>query len=189
MIRVKVSICCLACKKIFLTKPSKTRRKYCSPPCYRVGRKAHPELRFWQNVDMMGECWTWQGERRQRGYGAFYTMRNGVKFVAAHRYAFELCYGPIPNGLLILHRCDNPPCVRPDHLYAGTQADNMRDRKHRTGFPVGSAHYMAKLTEETVRKIRKLHASGVSQNGLAKRFNSDQTNISMIVNRKTWKHI
>jgi hypothetical protein len=82
------------------------------------------EERFWRNVDKTGECWTWTGGRAIDGYGSFYADGAGI---AAHRFSYQLHNGPIPAGLVICHRCDNPPCVRPDHLFLGTQLDNVRD--------------------------------------------------------------
>lgn len=83
--------------------------------------------RFWERVDMSGDCWLWTGTLGRKGYGRVpnYPMSPW----AAHRVAYMLAVGPIPGDLLVLHRCDNPPCVRPDHLFLGTNADNMRDMR------------------------------------------------------------
>jgi HNH endonuclease len=80
--------------------------------------------RFWTKVIKSENCWEWQGVKNGDGYGQF--KRDG-QMVPAHRIAFELIHGEIPNGLYVLHQCDNPPCVKPSHLYLGTQFDNMRD--------------------------------------------------------------
>jgi hypothetical protein len=81
-------------------------------------------MRFWPRVAFGDGCWEWQGSRVSNGYGHINGIGNGY----AHRAAWELTYGPIPDGLQVLHRCDNPPCVRLDHLFIGTTLDNMRDR-------------------------------------------------------------
>ena len=81
---------------------------------------------FWSKVDRSGECWIWTGDKMPRGYGR--VRRRDRTYVGAHRVAWEIVKGPIPAGLHVCHRCDNPPCVRPDHLFVGTASDNARDR-------------------------------------------------------------
>lgn len=90
--------------------------------------KANTPERFWQRVDMGGACWRWMGARLPAGYGRLSFQRRSMY---AHRVAYLLTYGVIPEGLCVLHRCDNPPCVRPDHLFLGTQTDNARDRERK----------------------------------------------------------
>lgn len=91
------------------------------------------EERFWARVARDGDgCWEWLASRSAHGYGYFYYQSKVYK---AHRLSYTLENGSIPEGLSVLHRCDNPPCVNPKHLYAGTQTDNMRDRElRRKGF-------------------------------------------------------
>jgi hypothetical protein len=95
-------------------------------PMARLGSGRDPVVRFWENVAIDGRCWIWvKGLRdKRKGYGVHYIASHRT---AAHRYAWELLNGPIPGGLDVLHRCDNPRCVRPDHLFIGTHRDNMAD--------------------------------------------------------------
>ena len=89
---------------------------------------------LWAKVDKFGECWEWTGARMPRGYGRF---RDGERTVYVHRFVWEQEYGPIPKGILVCHSCDNPPCVRPEHLFLGTQVDNMADMLYKHG------HYLS----------------------------------------------
>jgi hypothetical protein len=92
--------------------------------------------RFWSKVDRTGDCWLWVAHRNAQGYGQFATGGHHGAQVSAHRFAWELTNGPVPDGMFVLHHCDNPPCVRPDHLFLGTQRDNVLDAwskgRHRT---------------------------------------------------------
>lgn len=115
-----------------------------------------PEVRFWMNVDSGAPsgCWEWSGYTFKAGYGG---ISIGGTMVYAHRLSYELHYGPITNGLCVLHRCDNPKCVRPDHLFLGTRRENAADRDSKGRQAKGEASGPAKLRESEVLAIRELY--------------------------------
>jgi len=159
---------------------------------------------FWSKVDRSGDCWIWTAARTRHGYGVVGSGR-GKEVVYAHRLTYEWAYGPISDGMYICHRCDTPSCVNPDHLFAGTQTDNMRDaaRKQRTAsgersgskrhpqrLTRGEQHPSAKLTDELVRTIRRRYAEdGVSCIALGREYGVSHTVISDIVRRLAWRHV
>lgn len=123
------------------------------------------------------------------GYGEFSISRFSSNQLA-HRVSYQIYIGEIPKGLFVLHKCDNPKCVNPDHLFLGTQKDNVHDmyKKERDSVKGIDSHF-SKLDEEKVLLIRKEYSYGMSQRELSEMFNVDPSNISYIVNRKSWKHI
>lgn len=167
-------------------------RLYCSQKCY---RGVDPIERFWMYVDRSGDCWIWHGTLASNGYGRF--SMNGHAD-GAHRYSWQFAHGPIPAGLVVCHRCDNPPCVNPEHLFLGTPADNMADRDAKgRGFkvgqlpsvlrPHGELHYRAKLTADQVREIRSLRIEGHSLSRLASRFGVGKNTIARAAKQQSWK--
>jgi hypothetical protein len=154
--------------------------------------------RFWEKVTKTGNCWVWTAYRNPAGYGNF-NCAQGLpsKIVLAHRFAWAVHFGAIPEDLKVLHRCDNPACVRPDHLFVGTQQDNVADcvQKQRHAavtapdrLPKGEDHHYAfngkKITRETAFDILK--ADG-RQKDIAERFGVDPSLVSRIKARKIWK--
>ena len=151
--------------------------------------------RLWSRAEPVGDCLVWQGARAWGGYGLL--MWNGERRRRAHRVAYELTHGPIPIGLHVLHRCDNPPCIRPEHLFLGTQTDNMYDRiaKGRGMLrpPVrdqkGTHNPAATLDDRSVRAIRSLAVQGVLHRIIASAFGVNKRTIGNVVRRDTWGHI
>lgn len=151
---------------------------------------------FWSKVDKAeGGCWTWKGSLfKPSGYGQFWVAGSPT---IASRVAWCLTFGPIPDGMCVLHRCDNRPCVNPDHLFLGTKADNNRDRAQKgrngnSGAPPGERNGNASLTAHDVMKLRSLYSANNKRpkyGDLAKRFGIAASTVAAIVNRRTWKHV
>lgn len=163
--------------------------------CPTCGVGGNDNERFWNFVDknglvtagVSGRCWNWRG-KLHNSYGRFWT--NG-KTIRAHRYSFELHNAKIPPGVLVLHQCDNPSCVNPKHLFAGSTTDNMQDmsKKGRCRDQYGEKNNMAKLNQKDVDNIREIYATGeYFQRQIAVMFNVSLTTINQIVNLKRWMH-
>ncbi len=158
----------------------------------RIYTKIDPSIRFWRHVDKSGgddACWVWRGAKYWDGYGIF-GMRAG-HVCRAHRFSWELTRGDIPESLQVLHRCDNPPCVNPAHLFLGTPDDNVRDKmaKGRQSRSQGSKCGKAKLSEADVIEMRRIHASAtVNMVEIGERFGVDRSTVSKIVNGHGWRH-
>ena len=148
-----------------------------------------PGLEELYEPEPMSGCWLWVGSRDQDGYGHWWDGRVASR---AHRAMWAVLNGPIPIGLCVLHRCDNPPCVNPGHLFLGTRRENSQDmvRKCRSRGPhlKGEAQAGAKLTDAVVLSIRRRYRRG---NGLAlaAEYGVSQSLISLIILRKAWKHL
>lgn len=143
--------------------------------------------RFWDKVKKGKGCWEWTAAN-SRGYGKF---RLGGKTLAAHRVSYEWANGPIPDGLVVMHTCDNPPCVRPAHLRLGTHGDNAvdRDRKGRARQLAGEAHPRARLTDEDVEEIRRRRKAGETYRELAEAFGVSRVHAGDVANGRRWKHV
>lgn len=128
-------------------------------------------------------CWLWRGGVDCRGYGIM--SGNGK----AHRVSYEFHIGPIPDGMSVCHRCDVPLCVNPAHLFLGTTADNMADKKRKNRCAVGEAHGLSKMTDAQVRAIRRLHSKGILQCEIAERVGVHRAAVSEVIREVTWRHV
>ena len=145
--------------------------------------------RFWLKVDIGSDddCWEWLACKNPKGYGQFQYEKS---IQQAHRVSYMINIGKIPDGLFVLHNCDNPSCVNPNHLFLGTNQDNVQDKvnKNRVHHPKGELNGRSKLTKKDIRTIRKLYASGnYFQYQLGEMFGVTQPTIGSIVNNQTWK--
>ena len=135
-------------------------------------------------------CWEWGAGKVLDGYGHFSIAGMAQK---AHRVAYQLYVGEIPEGMCVCHHCDNPGCVNPSHLFLGTNADNIRDRENKVRgvrpMNAGEKHGHSKLTEAQVIEIRAKHSSGARVVDLAKEFGVVHQTISKIVHRRAWTRI
>lgn len=149
------------------------------------------EERFWPKVHKTEGCWIWTAARDAGGYGWFgLPGRNGGS-EHAHRVAYRLLVGPIPPGASVCHRCDNRACVNPDHLFLGTDADNVADMvsKGRNRGAVGSRNCHARVSEEDIPKIRAMVKQGHAQNEVARYFGVSAAEVNKIVLGHRWRHV
>lgn len=141
----------------------------------------------WERVakGAFDECWPWQGGVNSKGYGQ---MRVNYKQLPAHRIAYIDATGIQPGELCVLHRCDNPPCCNPAHLFLGTRGDNNRDCAAKGRTLRGSLHHQAKLTEAEVAEIRARRARGEQGIAIAAAFGITAAMVSRIIRRQNWTH-
>lgn len=140
------------------------------------------QQRFWLKVAKSDGCWEWQGTRQEHGYGSLRHGKNRKWY--AHRVSFAIANGDIPKGMSVCHRCDNPSCVRPDHLFLGTHAENLADAAAKLRFPARSS-----LTPRDIPYVRELNGIGFSQRELAKMYGVAQATVGAIIRREIWKHV
>lgn len=178
------------------------RGRYCCRKCAGAGRskcfRAQPvDLFFWRKVNKdgpipnqcpkLGPCWLWSGYvMPSSGYGQ---IKSRQRQTLAHRFAYELANGDIPNGLLVCHHCDNKLCVNPVHLFLGTDMDNVRDCIQKGRKARGETSGLNKLTAEQVRRIREMATQSIPMSKIAHAFTVNISCIWKIVHRKRWAHI
>lgn len=142
--------------------------------------------RFEAKINKTDSCWIWQGGRLRDGYGAF-TLEG--KTISAHRMSYQIFKGPIQGGLWVLHNCDNPACVNPDHLRLGARIDNSKDMVSRGRSLIGEKANRSKLSYADVSKIKRLLSDGVKHRQIAGIYNVSHSVITDINTGKSWKHV
>ena len=158
-----------------------SRARFCSKSCrYALPRPwERPfEDRFWEKVNKTEGCWYWTGATHG-GYGEI-NIRGKIR--TASRVAWELTFGPIPDGLFVCHHCDTPRCVNPAHLFLGTNLDNTHDR-------IAKRRGNARLNQEIVRKIRQMAIDGYPKTHIAKHFGIGNSTVHHVLKRDTWGHV
>jgi len=204
-----VTLVCAYCGKPFDVFPSEQHLRHCSKSCASYARKYPTAAERLEHITDRSAgrdaCWLLTSNLEPQGYGVFHTPQGTIK---AHRLAYELAYGPIPEGMLVRHKCPgggNRACVNPRHLALGTIADNMRDREEdgrtargdrngRRTKPEATARgeraACVKLTIDAVREIRRAYAAGEADGPrLAARFGVSPSTIWAVLRRQTWGHV
>jgi len=148
--------------------------------------KTDPSINFFKHVHKTDDCWLWAGCEHPSGYGKF---RLNMQHLPAHRASYILHYGEFDRGLLVCHKCDTPLCVNPDHLFLGTQKDNMQDmiNKGRKIKPIGEDMPNAKLTNRKVMQIKQMIQMNFRQKDIADIFTIDPSTISRIKSGLRWR--
>lgn len=146
--------------------------------------------RFFRKVQKTSDCWIWTGNKRPNGYGIIQEAGKGSRTLAAHRVSYELHKGQIPDGLVVMHSCDTPACVNPDHLSVGTFKENTADMiakgRKRTVSPKGTGNGKAKLNDDLVRYIRQSNKNAAS---IARELNLSGNCIRGVLSGRTWSHV
>lgn len=197
------TIMCKSCKKEFqIIGHVRKNPTYCSWKCLHACKPI--EELYWRRVIKKEGCWSWKGGKTALGYGRFSSgHKNNVIQPFAHRVSWEIHFGKIPDGLLVCHKCDNPECSNPNHLFLGTPKDNFRDaikkgrnNPHHTKNRLrGSNHKLSKLTENQVKEIINIARSESRPFGYAKilsrKFNVSIATIYGLAEKRrvSWKHI
>lgn len=176
---------------------------YTALKCLEYVCNMEARMRFWSSVDKTvdTDCWIWRSDRSSFGHGRFLFLGQRTQ---AHRYAYELEYGTIPDGLVLCHKCDVPECVNPSHMFVGTQKDNIQDCVRKGRWPVGQTHWCSgkpelvkrgeragnsKLSETQVAEIYRLCCSGSNYSDVAALFGINRATAVQIHRGKTWNHV
>lgn len=154
------------------------------------GKKPVPALeRLFMKLDTSGQCWLYLGATNGKGYGVIGDSIPTRRMRYVHRIMFEAAHGPVPEDSEVAHICDIRNCVRPSHLVAMTHDGNVKDMVTKERQQRGTRHPLAKLTDESVRDIRRRVASGEQRKGIAVEFGVSISLVDSVVARKRWRHV
>ncbi len=216
--RTAVNRVCTVCGKQFVAtgrQVSRGQGRCCSRACADAEKTRPVGDRLWEKVDRngpvpvhrpeLGRCWIWTASKTKLGYGKIGVPGRTSGWDFAHRMSWEVTNGPVPHGLFVCHHCDNPSCVRPDHLFLGTKAQNSADMAAKGRSSIGnrnptrlypgrvirgSRQHMARLDETKVAEIRaRFKAGGITEVALAREYGVSFQTVSLVVLGKTWRHV
>lgn len=183
---------CAGCDRPFLATSRGLKQpmtKYCSAACRHTSKRRPTDERFWEKVRKTPSCWWWTGARQASGHGV---LRADGRTQRAHRIAWTMLVGPIPDGIEVCHDCpgaDNPACVNPAHLFLAPRRVHIVDTKRKRQHARGERQGASKLKAADVLSIRARHAAGERQQALAEAFGVRQGHISRIVLGREWAHL
>lgn len=181
---------CETCATPFLWRPGRSVGRFCSPACVRRERIDAEGLAARASPEPNTGCWLWCGSADTAGYGRIDTVRGSKsRYVGVHRLSWEASYGPIPEGLHVLHRCDQPACMNPAHLFLGTPSDNMRDMVAKGRMPRGEKAARSKITAAKAREIRAALDLGKRPAAVARECGVSPSTVGGIAAGRTWGHL
>ena len=188
---------CIKCGHKWMPRKFKPQKPHHCPRCQcinwefginkKTGRKSNTLEQFYERINKTETCWLWTGTVANNGRGVF-KINNKLK--QAHRISYEVHFGEIPQGLLVCHKCDNGLCVNPEHLFLGTQQDNINDCVNKNRNAKGSKNWNTKLNEEKVKMIRTADFSERgSKAKISRELGISQTALNYVISGKNWGHI
>lgn len=184
--RNTTTIICRQCGEAFEGPAPYRGGGFCSHRCYGAAKTVPWRERFWGKVERGDGCWLWRGTLDPTGYGVFWIDGQNRR---AHRLSYILAHGPIADGLFVCHRCDNPRCVNPEHLFLGTPGENTADAKAKGRMATGERQGCAKLRDTDIPPIREALSRHESTFRIAERFGVSQKTIMNIKQGRVWKHV